>query len=87
MMAWYAAVWFGTGVLVYSALTIGGMDAISVLQQVDHYTGWNFSARVDPELGKLGIVVVLNEMLEPIRLPLVVFTVKPVVDRFFPPKV
>ena len=87
MMAWYAAVWMSSGVLVFGALTVGGLDAMAVLAKADAYTGLDWSSRVDPALGMLGITVVLNEMLEPVRLPFVVFTVKPVMDRFFPPKV
>lgn len=87
MMAWYAACWMTSGVLLFGALTVGGLDATAVLAKADAYTGLDWSSRVDPQLGMLGITVVLNEMLEPVRLPFVVFTVKPVMDRFFPPKV
>ena len=87
MMVWYGACWLTSGAIVYTLATVGGMDAMAVLTKSDTYTGLNMAARVDPELGKIGIVIILNEMLEPIRLPFVVLTVKPVMDRFFPPKV
>jgi len=87
MMGWYAVCWVSTGVAVYGLATIGGMDAMAVLNKADVYTNLNMASRVDPEMGKLGIVLLLNEMLEPIRLPFVVLTVRPVVDRLFPPKV
>lgn len=87
MMGWYAVCWLTSGAMVYGLATIGGMDAMAVLQKIDSYTSLNMAARVDPALGKLGIVILLNEMLEPIRLPFVVLTVRPVVDKLFPPKV
>ena len=87
MMGWYAVCWLSTGAIVYGLATVGGMDAMAVLHKLDYYTNLNMAARVDPELGKLGIVLILNEMLEPIRLPFVVLTVRPVFDKIFPPKV
>ena len=87
MMAYYGATWFTTGVLLFLAAEVGGMDATAVLDYADSYTGLNLASQVDPTLGKLGIVLILNEMLEPIRLPFVVLTAKAVIDRLFPPKV
>ena len=87
MMGWYACCWLASGAAVYGLATVGGMDAMAVLSYIDSYTNLNMAARVDPEMGKLGIVLILNEMLEPIRLPFVVLTVRPVFDRVFPPKV
>ena len=87
MMVWYAACWAGSAAVVYTLAEVGGLDAMAVLAKADTYTGLGMADRVDPSLGKLGIVLILNELLEPIRLPIVVLTVKPVVDRLFPPKV
>jgi len=87
VMVWYGAVWLTTGAGIFALATIGGMDAMAVLAKVDSYTGLNMVSKVDPTLGKIGIVIILNEMLEPVRLPFVVLTVKPVMDQLFPPKV
>jgi hypothetical protein len=32
------------------------------------------------------VAVIVNELVEPVRLPVVIMTVKPVMDQFFPPK-
>lgn len=87
MMAYYGATWFTTGVVLFVLAEVGGMDATAVLTYADTYTGLSMAAKVDPTLGKLGIIAILNELLEPIRLPFVVLTAKPVIDRLFPPKV
>ena len=87
MMGWYAAMWLASGVAVFALAEVGGMDAMAVLAKADSFTGLDMCSRVDPTLGKIGIVIILNEMLEPVRLPFVVLTVKPVMDRLFPPKV
>jgi hypothetical protein len=87
MMAYYGATWFTTGVVLFLLAEVGGMDATAVLTYADTYTGLNMATKVDPTLGKMGIVLILNELLEPIRLPFVVLTAKTVIDRLFPPKV
>ena len=87
MMFYYGAVWFTSGAMLFLLAEAGGMDALAILAKIDTYTGWNMVTRVDPTMGKLGIVLILNELLEPIRLPFVVLTVKPVIDKLFPPKV
>ena len=35
---------------------------------------------MDPTLGHIGLALAVNECLEPLRLPLVVLTTKPMVD-------
>jgi hypothetical protein len=86
LFAWYWAAWTVTCALSYGAITAFDIDTLALLAKVDGHTGWNLVNHVDPELGKIGMAVVMNEMLEPIRLPFVIVTVKPVVDRVFPPK-
>jgi hypothetical protein len=34
----------------------------------------------------LGVALIVNELVEPLRLPIVILTVKPVVDKIMPPK-
>lgn len=89
MMIWYGAVWFGTLGACYVGVTVGQLDAAQLLAYADSFTGWNMASRVqelDPEYGKIGVAILLNELIEPLRLPIVVFTTKPVVDQISPPK-
>lgn len=79
-MAWYWCVWTSTAALTYAAIEVGGVDAIELLARVDDLTGYEISAKVDPTIGTIGLTVAINEMLEPLRLPIVVFTTKPIVD-------
>lgn len=86
LMVYYFGVWATTGMGLYLGLDVLGLDPMQVLDRVDQTFGWSLSDKVDPQLGKLGIVLVLNEMLEPLRLPFVIVTLKPVMDKIAPPK-
>ena len=79
-MVWYWTVWCSTAVLTYGAIEVLDVDAIALLSRVDNYTGLDIANKVDPTLGTIGLTVAVNEMIEPLRLPIVVFTTKPVVD-------
>jgi hypothetical protein len=84
-LAWYWTVWFATAGLTYAAVEFGGVDPIMVMEKAEMWLGWEsgaISGKVDPTLGQLGLVIVLNECLEPVRLPIVVMTTKPVVNAF-----
>eukprot|EP00568_Trieres_chinensis_P018896 CAMPEP_0183329504 /NCGR_PEP_ID=MMETSP0160_2-20130417/84828_1 /TAXON_ID=2839 ORGANISM="Odontella Sinensis, Strain Grunow 1884" /NCGR_SAMPLE_ID=MMETSP0160_2 /ASSEMBLY_ACC=CAM_ASM_000250 /LENGTH=202 /DNA_ID=CAMNT_0025497695 /DNA_START=105 /DNA_END=713 /DNA_ORIENTATION=- len=81
-MVWYWCVWVTTCGLTYVAIDVGDVDAMAILARVDNWTGWDLSNKVDPTLGTIGLTIAVNELLEPLRLPIVVFTVKPVVDFF-----
>ena len=85
-IAWYWCVWGVTAVACYGAVEFGGVDVMHLLARVDAFTGWDTASHVNPQYGKVGLVLVLNEMIEPLRLPVVVMTVKPVLDRIYPPK-
>jgi hypothetical protein len=74
------------GVGMYLAIDIGGLDAMEILAKADAYTGWSLSDKVDPQMGKIGLALLLNEMAEPVRLPVVVATLKPVMELISPPK-
>jgi hypothetical protein len=80
------------GIMVYGAIDLGGLDAMMVISKVDdalsQLTGseWALSKTIDPKLGKIGVALVLNEMIEPIRLPFVVVTLKPTIEYLNPPK-
>lgn len=86
LFVYYWAVWCTTGLTMYLAIDIGGLDAMQLIGQVDDYMGWSLTEKVDPQLGKIGLVLVMNELLEPLRLPFVVVTLKPAMDKISPPK-
>lgn len=86
LVAYYWVCWGVSFVGCFGAITLGGLDAMAIVAKADTMTGWDLTSKVDPELGKLGVTLVLNELIEPIRMPLVITTVKPVMDQFFPPK-
>ena len=81
-MVWYWAIWSSTAVLTYGAITVGDVDVIALLAKLDTYTGLDISSKVDPALGTIALTVAVNELLEPLRLPIVVVTTKPVVNFF-----
>ena len=84
-LAWYWTVWFATAGISYAAIEVGGVDPLMVAAKVESFLGWERDAiagKLDPTLGQIGLVVAVNECLEPLRLPLVVMTTKPVVNFF-----
>mmetsp|Transcript_6228 Transcript_6228/g.7891 ORF Transcript_6228/g.7891 Transcript_6228/m.7891 type:complete len:196 (+) Transcript_6228:73-660(+) len=81
-IAWYWCVWTSSAFLTYGAIELGGIDAIELLTKVDDFTGYDLSSKVDPTIGTIGLTIAVNELLEPLRLPIVVFTTKPIVDAF-----
>jgi len=84
-LAWYWTVWFATAGISYTAIEVGGVDPLMVAAKVESFLGWERDAiagKLDPTLGQIGLVVAVNECLEPLRLPLVVMTTKPVVNFF-----
>lgn len=84
LTVYYWVVWTSTAGLCYGGITVFGIDVLSIISQIDSYLDWSLASKIDPSWGKLGITLVANELLEPIRLPFVVLTVKPVMERFFP---
>lgn len=86
LFVYYWVTWTSMGVLTFLAIDVGGIDAMQMISNVDNYTGWSLATKVDPQLGKIGLALVMNEMLEPVRLPFVVATLKPVMETINPPK-
>ena len=86
LFAYYWTLWATMGGVVYLGIDFGGLDAMALLDRIDATLGWSVSDKVDPQLGKMGVALILNECLEPVRLPLVVVTLKPVMDIVSPPK-
>ena len=85
-MVYYWGVWAGMLMTSYLAMEYGNVNVMALLHQLDGWTGYNFSGNVRPEYGKIGLALVLNEVLEVVRLPFVIVTVKPLMDQLFPPK-
>jgi len=79
-MIYWTGVWMATGAGCYFALEMGGVDAMDLLAKLDSTTGTDLSSRIDPTLGNVAVAIAVNELIEPIRLPFVVLTVKPVVN-------
>jgi hypothetical protein len=79
-LGWYWVVWSASGAVVYGAIEILGADAMLYIEQWDAWTGWGIQSHVDPEWGTIGLAVAMNEILEPLRLPFVLVTVKPLID-------
>ena len=86
LIAWYWGMWISTLGISWLAIDVGGVDVVTILHQLDAWTGYDLSGAIKPEYGKIGLAIALNEALEPIRLPIVIVTVKPVMDQLFPPK-
>jgi hypothetical protein len=86
LVAWYWSIWGMTAVVCYGAIEVGGIDAMALVARADAYTGWDLVSQINPSLGKVGLALVVNELIEPLRLPMVIMTVKPVMDQIFPPK-
>lgn len=86
-VVYYWAVWFSTAALTYTAIEVGGIDAMAVIAKMDAFTGYDMTSKIDPTLGTIGVTLVANELLEPIRLPLVVMTTKPIVEMIYPKSV
>lgn len=86
MMMYYFGCWSITGLSILGLIQVSGIDTMTWIETVDSYMNWNIASKVDPQMGKIGMTLLLNELIEPIRLPIVILTVKPVVDRLFPPK-
>mmetsp|Transcript_17783 Transcript_17783/g.27479 ORF Transcript_17783/g.27479 Transcript_17783/m.27479 type:complete len:203 (+) Transcript_17783:70-678(+) len=86
LFIYYWGVWSTMGASVYLAIGLGGLDAMEVIAKFDAMTGFSLAQSVDPTLGTIGLALVLNEALEPIRLPFVVATLKPMMDTINPPK-
>ena len=81
-MAWYWTCWCGTLGLTYAAIDIGGFDALPLIAKIDGVIGTNVAHSIDPRLGNVAVSIAVNEILEPLRLPFVVMTTKPIVKMF-----
>ena len=78
-MAWYWTCWCATGALTYLAIDVGGFDALPLIAKIDGLFGTSVAGSINPQLGNIALALAVNEVLEPVRLPVVVMTTKPVV--------
>ena len=76
-LVYWWAVWATTGVGTYLTLDGGLIDAVRIVDGFDGLAGTQLSGRLDPDLGNVAMAIALNEMLEPIRLPIVVRATQP----------
>ena len=86
LFVYYWCCWTVMGAGVYLAIDVGGFDAMELLARIDAQFGWSLTEKVDPQLGKIGLALMVNEVLEPVRLPFVITTLKPAMDTISPPK-
>jgi hypothetical protein len=63
-------------------LQIGLIDAMMLLEWVDTQFDVSLADNIDPTLGNAALAIALNELMEPIRLPIVVMTTPTVVNGF-----
>ena len=79
-LVYWWSLWGVTGVMCYGGITVFEVPVVDYIEVLDVYTGWSLAERIDPELGNVAAAVAVNELLEPVRLPIVVATTKRVVD-------
>ena len=84
-MAYYWVVWYTTCSLTYLSITLGDVYAMLIIDKADSLTGWDMASIINPKLGTLGLTLVANNILEPFKLPFVLWTVRPVVN--FSPRI
>eukprot|EP00962_Isochrysis_galbana_P014050 scaffold4002_cov123-Isochrysis_galbana.AAC.10 len=63
------------GILIYLSADQGGFDLRQIIRKVDAVTGTKIAAsleQLDPRIGNVGVAIAVNELLEPVRLPLAI---------------
>jgi hypothetical protein len=74
---WWAC-WSVTGVGIFGAISMGGLDPFSLVAAFDGVAGTSLveflPTDLDPLFGNAALAVALNELLEPVRLPLVLLS-------------
>lgn len=75
-LAYYSLAWISTGALAYGGISLAGPDATF---NALHYIGVDrfvdLSSAMSPQTGNMMSALLVNEILEPVRLPLVLFAV------------
>ena len=78
---WCTFVWAVSGFVTYGAIEMSDIDSLTLIAQLESYVEYDLSSKIDPKYGNIGLAVVVNEVFEPLRFPIVIATTKPVVDR------
>ena len=78
---WWTFVWAVSGFVTYGAIEMSDIDSLTLIAKLESYVGYDLSSKIDPKYGNIGLAVVVNEVFEPLRFPIVIATTKPVVDR------
>lgn len=61
--------------MIYLSADQGGFDLRQIVRKVDAVTGTKIAAsleQLDPRIGNVGVAIAVNELLEPVRLPLAI---------------
>jgi len=78
---WYAACWAGMLFALYMMLELEIISWQQSLRPLLEGLGLGtYLDRIDPTVGNLVIAITVNELLEPLRFPLVLATGKPVIQ-------
>jgi hypothetical protein len=81
VVASYATVWATTGLGCYALIGTLGPDYI--ISSIRQYGGdFEFLKYYDPSLGNIAMALLVNEMLEPIRLPIFLAFLRPICRRY-----
>merc|ERR1712159_201142 len=79
-LVWWTGTWLMTGLGIYAGLQLSGADSVALISAVDAKLNTELASRVDPTAGNVAIAVALNEIIEPLRLPVAIATTPKVVS-------
>lgn len=79
-VVWYAVMWAGSWFGIYTLLEMGFVSWQDTLPALESFGLGQYVEKVDPSTGNMVLALVINEIIEPIRFPLVLATSKPVID-------
>lgn len=78
---WYATLWAGSWFGIYMLLEMEVISWQESLRPLFEGMGLDsYTDKIDPSMGSIVIAFMANELLEPIRFPLVLATGKPVIE-------
>lgn len=80
-LVYWNGMWILSGLTIYAGLTLGGIDPLPLAYAINLDRLIDLS-RLDPAHGNVAAAIVLNEVAELVRFPLVVATV-PAVTRWW----
>ena len=74
--------WAATGVIIYSGIELGGVDSVAAVRALDAQFGTDMASHINPSAGNLAVAIAVNEIIEPVRLPIAIATTPTVVRMF-----